>query len=592
MSKEIKMRNLFLWACSWFLMVFLTASAVAEMIPRYSVGDLPKPLSELDVHLYKTTIKLQQNSHWDGAAFVRSAIQNNLLASWLDYNNFTQPFSPQGTYLELNKFIKTYPMHPHVMDIYKKAGELKQSGDEKIAEPKTEVVKLKINDYIEPPKLKSPIKRTALEQEKANNLIRRIQSHLNRDDYTSAEKLILSDEAMNILSFYEADNLYVKILRLLFNEGKDDAVIHLATQVSSRSGDYFGEAWWLAGLSAWRMQNYAQARDFFTEITKRPWLHDNLIYGAYYWQARCSFMLLEYNEWQKPLLKAAQDSNNFYGLLAAETLGKLYLTNPKARMERLNILLNEPKGQQFLALVQLNQLEWAQDELLSYINSSPDQDRLILLWVASEIGWLDFVYKESEKLKKYDIDMSESLPRIPKEWVPSSGMVLDEALTLAVIQKESRFKTNARSQAGALGLMQITSQTKQQTEKIYNINNNNDLYSAAENIYIGQRYMNYLLSDSWFDGNLFFVLAGWNAGPSKSGRWQKETWRLPNDPLFWLESIPIRETRLYVKEVSANLWKYRNRLGQSAPTLEAIAQGQEPIYRNMDPEQSEIWTEY
>ncbi|MFV0320925.1 MAG: transglycosylase SLT domain-containing protein [Alphaproteobacteria bacterium] len=586
------MHRFFLWVGSWFLLVFLTLFAGAEMTPRYSTEDLPKPLSEVDAHLYKTTIKLQQNSHWQGALFVRSAIQNNLLASWLDYNAFTQPFAPQGAYLELNKFIKTYPTHPHVMDIYKKAKELKYPGDEKLAEPKTEIIELKINENIEPPKLKNQIKRTALEQRRATDLIRRIQSYLNRDDYASAEKLILSDEALSVLSFYEADSLYVKILRLLFNEGKDESVIHLATQVSSRSGDYFGEAWWLAGLSAWRMQNYAQARDFFAEITKRPWLHDNLIYGAYYWQARCSFMLLEYNEWQKPLLKAAQDSNNFYGLLASETLGKLYLTNPKARMDRLKILLGTPKGQQFLALVQIGQIEWAQDELLAYINSSSDQDRLILLWVASEIGWLDFVYKESEKLKKYDIDMSESLPRIPKEWVPSTGMVLDEALTLAVIQKESRFKTDARSRAGALGLMQITSQTKQQTEKIFDINNNNDLSSAAENIYIGQRYMNYLLSDSWFDGNLFFVLAGWNAGPSKSERWQKETWRLADDPLFWLESIPIRETRLYVKDVSANLWKYRNRLGQSAPTLEAIAQGQEPIYRNIDPEQSEILTEY
>lgn len=586
------MRHLFFWFGLCFFWVFLTAFAVAEMIPRYSIDDLPKPLDELDVHLYKTTIKLQQNSHWGATAFIRSAIQNNLLASWLDYNRYNQPFAPQGTYAELNKFIKTYPLHPHVMDIYKKAKSIKQVGDEKLAEPKTEIVELKRTEDIESPKIKNPIKRTASEQSKANDLIRRIQSYLNRDDYVAAEKLILSDEALSVLSFYEADSFYVKILRLLFNEGKDEAVIHLATQVSGRSGDYFGEAWWLAGLSAWRMQNYAQAREYFAEITKRPWLHENLIYGAYYWQARCSFMLLEYSEWQKPLLKAAQDSNNFYGLLAAETLGKLYLSNPKARMDRLNILLNDSRGQQFLALVQIGQIEWAQDELLAYINSSSDQDRLILLWLASEIGWFDFVYNQSEKLKKYDVDMSASLPRIPKEWVPPSGMVLDEALTLAVIQKESRFKTDARSNAGALGLMQITSQTKQQTEKIYDINNNNDLYAAPENIYIGQRYMNYLLSDSWFDGNLFFVLAGWNSGPSKSERWQKETWRLPDDPLFWLESIPIRETRLYVKEVSANLWKYRNRLGQPAPTLEAIAQGQEPIYRNIDPEQSDIWTEY
>ena len=54
------------------------------------------------------------------------------------------------------------------------------------------------------------------------------------------------------------------------------------------------------------------------------------------------------------------------------------------------------------------------------------------------------------------------------------------------------------------------------------------------------------------------------------------------DPLLFIESIPARETRNYVERVLANLWIYRSRLGQAAPSLDRLAAGQVPFYKSLD----------
>ena len=51
---------------------------------------------------------------------------------------------------------------------------------------------------------------------------------------------------------------------------------------------------------------------------------------------------------------------------------------------------------------------------------------------------------------------------------------------------------------------------------------------------------------------------------------------------MFIESIPLFETRDYVERVLTNLWIYRYRLGQPAPSLDAIASGEWPSYIALD----------
>jgi hypothetical protein len=63
-----------------------------------------------------------------------------------------------------------------------------------------------------------------------------------------------------------------------------------------------------------------------------------------------------------------------------------------------------------------------------------------------------------------------------------------------------------------------------------------------------------------------------------------------DDPLLFVESIPVAETRSYVKRLLLYHWLYRRRFGRDAASLDATARGDWPIYRpvldNAPPTQS------
>ena len=52
-----------------------------------------------------------------------------------------------------------------------------------------------------------------------------------------------------------------------------------------------------------------------------------------------------------------------------------------------------------------------------------------------------------------------------------------------------------------------------------------------------------------------------------------------DDPLLFVESIPIAETRSYVRRLMEYQWMYRRRFGQDAKSLDETARGEWPIYR-------------
>jgi soluble lytic murein transglycosylase-like protein len=92
---------------------------------------------------------------------------------------------------------------------------------------------------------------------------------------------------------------------------------------------------------------------------------------------------------------------------------------------------------------------------------------------------------------------------------------------------------------------------------------------------VGQRYIEQLLRS--LDGNLLELGGAYNAGPQAVSRW-RNTKAGGNDPLLFVESIPVAETRSYVKRLMAYHWLYRRRFGQDAHSLDEISAGLWPIY--------------
>src|SRR5207247_5764768 len=103
---------------------------------------------------------------------------------------------------------------------------------------------------------------------------------------------------------------------------------------------------------------------------------------------------------------------------------------------------------------------------------------------------------------------------------------VDPALVAAVMETESRFKTRARSQVGARGLMQLMPRTGRWLGA-------NNLYDPEQNVEAGAKYLSYL--NDRFDGNLKETIAAYNAGEGNVRRYKG----VP----------PFRETRTYVKRV-------------------------------------------
>jgi soluble lytic murein transglycosylase-like protein len=114
---------------------------------------------------------------------------------------------------------------------------------------------------------------------------------------------------------------------------------------------------------------------------------------------------------------------------------------------------------------------------------------------------------------------------------------VDPALVAAVVETESRFRTHARSQVGARGLMQLMPRTGRWLGA-------SNLYDPNQNLDAGTKYLSYLTQR--FDGNLKKTIAAYNAGEGNVRRYQG----VP----------PFRETRSYVKQVMSRYEKRKQQL--------------------------------
>lgn len=139
----------------------------------------------------------------------------------------------------------------------------------------------------------------------------------------------------------------------------------------------------------------------------------------------------------------------------------------------------------------------------------------------------------------------------------------EKALVLAVIRQESRFHIHARSTSNAFGLMQIIHGTAASTvqQQGFTLDANRLYNDPHYNVAIGTTYLGTMLSK--YSNNIPLALAAYNAGPGCADRWQGAL----GDPSFhtidgllWVESIPYKETREYIKAVLANYQIYLQKL--------------------------------
>jgi len=134
-------------------------------------------------------------------------------------------------------------------------------------------------------------------------------------------------------------------------------------------------------------------------------------------------------------------------------------------------------------------------------------------------------------------------------------------LSLSLTKQESAFQTNAKSSAGALGLMQIMPATGRAVQRGVS---KKHLLNPGLNIKIGQKYLKSLIQK--YDGNIIYSLAAYNAGPNRVNRWNNVLDRFKSNPLLMIELIPFEETNNYVKYIYRNFYFYNLLYGPKEPT--------------------------
>jgi soluble lytic murein transglycosylase len=133
---------------------------------------------------------------------------------------------------------------------------------------------------------------------------------------------------------------------------------------------------------------------------------------------------------------------------------------------------------------------------------------------------------------------------------------LDPYFVAAIIREESQFRPEALSPAGARGVMQVMPATGEWIARMTGIRDFDraKLYDADTNITIGTWYLSYLMKR--FKNDPYLVSAAYNAGPEIVATWSGAG-RGTADRDMFVETIPYRETRGYVKKVLRNYAEYR-----------------------------------
>ncbi len=128
---------------------------------------------------------------------------------------------------------------------------------------------------------------------------------------------------------------------------------------------------------------------------------------------------------------------------------------------------------------------------------------------------------------------------------------VDIALLYAIARQESWFNPNAVSPAGAKGIMQLM-------DFVYEEHfDDNDNFNIEKNITVGSRHISTYLS--MFEVNLAYGIMSYNAGPGNVMKWNRKKidWEL------YIEMIPFRETRIFIKNVLRDYYIYKFILNES-----------------------------
>lgn len=261
----------------------------------------------------------------------------------------------------------------------------------------------------------------------------------------------------------------------------------------------------------------------------------------------------------------------YYGFLAADTIGREGVLNSRGVASSSTArtqLRRHPAVQRMTELYAVGDLVNARREWRSvFPDMHPDQ-QATLIELATDMGWLHQAIIAANREPLNDL----LHVRFP---TPYKGVFqrhafeanLAPSLLFAVSRQESAFNPRAISSAGARGLMQLMPGTARLTASRVRADRPSagDLLDPMINVRLGAHHIAELMAK--YDGHRALMAAAYNAGAGRVTRWTRDAAGTPTD--VWIENIPFRETRNYVKNVLAFNYVYASLLGDRVPVLGA-----------------------
>jgi soluble lytic murein transglycosylase len=268
------------------------------------------------------------------------------------------------------------------------------------------------------------------------------------------------------------------------------------------------------------------------------------------------------------ILAGLANEPTFYGLLAGEALGPSIGERQRDYVPssaEVKAVATRPGFARGLELRRLGFDFEASREWSWGITELSDEQLIAAAELAQREAWFERSIWTAERTRRvHNYALRYPTPFRDQVHARASHHTVDPALLYGLIRQESRFNPQATSPAGARGLMQVMPATAHWLAGKLGMRKPNEkaLGDPGTNVQLGSAYVRHLLDT--LEQSPVLVAAGYNAGPRRAQRWRDQR---PLEGAIYAESIPILETRDYVKKVLANATVYGRQFGGGALSL-------------------------
>ena len=290
-----------------------------------------------------------------------------------------------------------------------------------------------------------------------------------------------------------------------------------------------------------------------------------------YWLARALAITHQSSERARLAYQALAGKRSYYGFLAANRIGQEPQLNAAQRVDDAAAI---EKVRQLPGIARAAELFAVGDDVnarrewMAMLPRLTPREQGITANLARDMGQLALAIRTANETGQRD----HLEARFPVDHAvifrqASRATGIPVSTLAAFARQESFFERRARSTANARGVMQMLHSTARFAARRAGMRSPTveDLYDPTINIPLGGHHLAWLLKR--YDQTLPLVAAAYNAGEGRVDRWMKDAAGQPMDA--WIESIPFRETRNYVKNVLSFNLVYSRLLGKPLPMLRA-----------------------